>query len=306
MSGSTVNYIRREDIDIVKYDRCIEGSANPLIYAYSFYLDKMAKNWDVLVAGDYDLVMPLVWKKKYGIRYMYNQPFIQRLGIFGNMPFDETIIRSFEEKACRQFSYINAAVNFCPSPGIGIIRPRTNYLLFLNRPYEKIRDDYSKECKINIRKAQKRGCVFVTGIAMEKIMELYRTAYGHMSDYIKGTDYNNFRELVHILQQKEKIFSCGVIDGSTDELLFGALIFKSDGRLYYMMAAPSVKGRKARAGYFCIDQIIRYYSGTSQIFDFEGSDIPSVSDFYMRFSPQAEHYFQLTLNRLFWPLNLFK
>ena len=48
---------------------------NGLIYAYSFYLDTMAKHWDAFILNDYEAVMPLTWNKKYGITYYYTSPF---------------------------------------------------------------------------------------------------------------------------------------------------------------------------------------------------------------------------------------
>ena len=50
-----------------KWDDCIKNSSNPLIYAASVYLDHMADNWDGFIADDYRLVMPVPWRKKYGI-----------------------------------------------------------------------------------------------------------------------------------------------------------------------------------------------------------------------------------------------
>ncbi|WP_315816464.1 hypothetical protein [Paraflavitalea speifideaquila] len=54
----------------MKWDRCIADAPNGLIYGYSFYLDKMADNWDGLVLNNYEAVMPLPWKKKWGIYYL--------------------------------------------------------------------------------------------------------------------------------------------------------------------------------------------------------------------------------------------
>src|SRR5258705_11018399 len=79
-----IQYLAHKDIDKNKWDRCIDSAGNGLIYAYSFYLDCMAMNWDALVLNDYEAVMPLTWKKKYGIHYLY-QPFLTaQLGLFGN------------------------------------------------------------------------------------------------------------------------------------------------------------------------------------------------------------------------------
>ena len=69
MSGifdtSSVSYLQNKDIDKIKWDKCIDTASNGLIYAYSFYLDTMAKHWDALVMNDYEAVMPITWNKKF-------------------------------------------------------------------------------------------------------------------------------------------------------------------------------------------------------------------------------------------------
>ena len=96
MSPDTIRYLRHEEIDKEKWDRCIDNAPNGLIYAYSYYLDAMSTHWDGIVSGDYQSVFPLTWNKKYGIKYLY-QPFLTaQLGIFGEyteMLFDEMMKR---------------------------------------------------------------------------------------------------------------------------------------------------------------------------------------------------------------------
>ena len=60
MSGSAhIQYFIHPQIDKSKWDDCMDRADNGLIYAYSFYLDQMAKHWDALVFNDYEAVMPL-------------------------------------------------------------------------------------------------------------------------------------------------------------------------------------------------------------------------------------------------------
>ena len=46
-----IKYVRRKDLDIKKYNNCIEKSIQSRIYAFSWYLDVVAENWSVLVVG---------------------------------------------------------------------------------------------------------------------------------------------------------------------------------------------------------------------------------------------------------------
>src|SRR5690348_11211121 len=83
-STDTIQYLKNDQINKQLWDECIDKTDNGLIYAYSFYLDQMADNWDALVLNNYEAVMPLPWRKKFGIYYLY-QPFLTaQLGLFGN------------------------------------------------------------------------------------------------------------------------------------------------------------------------------------------------------------------------------
>jgi hypothetical protein len=79
----TIQHLTRNEIDSIKWNNCVERSANGLIYAFSYYLDALCDNWDAFVIDDYNAIMPLPWRKKAGIKYIYAPPFIQQLGIIG-------------------------------------------------------------------------------------------------------------------------------------------------------------------------------------------------------------------------------
>ena len=89
-----VQYLSYQQIDKQKWDACIDDTQNGLVYAYTFYLDGMAKHWDALVLDDYEAVMPLPWNKKFGIGYLYTPPFIQQLGIFSKTKVSDAIQHS--------------------------------------------------------------------------------------------------------------------------------------------------------------------------------------------------------------------
>ena len=108
MSGifdtSSVSYLQNANIDKVKWDKCIDTASNGLIYAYSFYLDAMAKHWDALVMNDYEAVMPVTWNKKYGVHYLY-QPFLcASLGLFGKH-INREMLSAFLNKIPKRFKY---------------------------------------------------------------------------------------------------------------------------------------------------------------------------------------------------------
>src|ERR1035438_4089019 len=128
--GNNIHYLQQKEISKAKWDECISSADNGLIYAYSHYLDSMAKRWDALVQGDYKAVMPLTWNKKYGIPYLCQPAFTASLGIFGK-DLTETLIEDFIEAIPKKFKLIEIALNhgniFTAPTGFSIVRD--NYKL---------------------------------------------------------------------------------------------------------------------------------------------------------------------------------
>ena len=78
-----IKFYKHKDIDLFKWDECIGSSINRRVQAFSWYLNVVTNNsWDALVLGDYDAVLPLPYRFKYGLKYIYMPYFIQSLGCF--------------------------------------------------------------------------------------------------------------------------------------------------------------------------------------------------------------------------------
>ena len=138
-----INYLTYQQIDKTKWDACISHADNGLIYAYSFYLDAMAKNWDALVLNDYEVVMPLTWNKKYGVHYLYQPAFTACLGIFAHRALrgrsiDADTVSAFLQAVPSKFKYWD--IYFNPGNFFKLhdfnLYERKNYVLNLNNSYE--------------------------------------------------------------------------------------------------------------------------------------------------------------------------
>ena len=71
----------------------------------------MADNWDALVLGDYEVVMPLAVTSKAGIKYSYMPPFTSQLGIISKSAVDESIVQQFINAIPSQIKYCHISLN---------------------------------------------------------------------------------------------------------------------------------------------------------------------------------------------------
>ena len=98
-----IYYVKRKDLDLKKYDACIDNAINSRIYGYSWYLDIVADNWDALVLNDYEAVMPLPWRQKYFIKYIYPPAWTQQLGVFSNFKIEADLVEQFVNSIPKKF-----------------------------------------------------------------------------------------------------------------------------------------------------------------------------------------------------------
>lgn len=294
--NASIQYLEHDNIDKRLWDNCIDKAANGLVYAYSYYLDIMCTNWGALVLNDYEAVMPLPWKRKWGIRYVYQVPFMQRLGVFGDASPD-TVLRFYTE-ASQRFLLLHYNISEpVDMPGASI-KKRKNFLINLDCSYDQIKSSYKKEAVANIEKAKKRGCVFTVNVNAKDVIDHFRSAYGIKNKDLKEADFEKLYVLLQTAKSRNAVDFAGVANDQ-NELIYSAAIFKDHRRLYYVLGAPTGEGRKKRATYFFIDQLLERNADTPRLFDFEGSEIHDVAVFYEKFGPRAEYYYELRLKKLF-------
>lgn len=287
-----VSYLQHENIDKKKWDGCIDNAHNGLIYAYSFYLDTMSENWDALVMNDYEAVMPLTWNKKFGIRYLRQPPFTQQLGLFGNIFFEKKVTELFISKALEIFSFAEINLNYANE----YKAKKCNLILPLNRPFAEIEKSFRKDF---VNKIKSRDLIYDSSDDVEKVIQIFKENY---NDKIKisSNDYQHWLQLCKVLKTKEQLL-IRKVNSPNGELLSTALFFKDNGRIYYVMSTTLPSGRKQQSNYFLLYHLIKEFSEQNLIFDFEGSEIPSIKLFFSKFGAIEQPYSFLKINNLsFW------
>jgi hypothetical protein len=275
-----LQYVKRRDIDVARWDDCINNSPNRLIYGYHFYLDHLTGGqWDALISGDYQAVMPLTRRRKYGITYLAQPEFTQQLGIFS--PHPQTVA-GFLQETQKHFRFAEIFFNYGnPDPAL---EARTNLILPLNKPYETLVTAYSENHRRNLKKGA--SLQYTAGISITQ----ENPRFANLCQYLEKKNECILRAVTNDLHQP----------------LATAVLFKDANRLYLIKFAALPAGREKAAGHFLIDRIIKEFAGGSLLLDFEGSDDPGVGRFYSGFGATNQPYYFWRHNALPWPFKLFK
>ena len=295
-----IQLLSRDGIDETKWDRCIETARNGLIYGYSFYLDEMHPGWEALVLNDYEAVMPLTGKKKFGISYLA-QPFLTaQLGVFGANVTGQ-ILERFLLSIPRRFRYCDIYLNH---GNLFLIKDlpiyeRSNYVLSLRHPYDDLRAAYRDHILRNVKRAEEAGCRLSFDVDVARVIEL---ALFHMKEKNAETGENvrRFTRLFHHLHQRHMARNFGILSPN-GKLISSAVFFYSHSRAYYILVGNHPDGRTLGASHALIDHFIREHAQQDLLLDFEGSDLRNLAFFYSSFGAREENYAALKWNRLpFW------
>jgi len=300
---SPIQYLTQKQIDKKKWDACIAGSSNGLIYGYSFYLDALAMQWDALVLNDYEAVMPLTWNRKYGIKYLYQPPLTPQLGIFAVSPVTEKLIDGFIQQANKHFRFAEIFLNYSNThPAFTACR---NYVLPLNNSYDSIRSSYKTNLLRNLKKTEQFAFRYVENFNLQEALLLHQLQYSERTPHVKNEDYSHFEKLCMHLAQKKEVLLRAIFDKENTLLAVTVLLFKKN-RLYLIEPTTLEAGKNLQANHFLIDAIIQEFSGKDIIFDMVGSDIPGIAQFYRNFGCIEQPFYFYSNNNLPWPLRYLK
>jgi hypothetical protein len=293
-----IQYVKRKDLEVLKYDDCIENAMQSRIYAYSWYLDIVADNWDVLVLNDYEAVMPIPWNKKYFIKYITQPYFCQQLGVFSKIDVLKKGVKEFIDAIPKEFRRLGYQFNSDNLlEGKNILRQ--NYILNLQGKYEDIRSNYRKDRKYRINQANKKQYKLVN-ISSKELIAIFKQYYS-FSDF-SNKEYNKLEALMNFCLQNKESFILGVED-ENKAILGGSFFIKSNHRIYYIFSAVTSVGKQNNAASLMIDRVVKKYSENTLLLDFEGSMIAGIASFYKSFGANPENYILLIYNRLPFVLN---
>lgn len=289
-------------IDRSRWDACIRYSRNGLIYATSAYMDCMADNWYGIVAGDYDCVMPVPWRKKMGVRYCYHVPFVQQLGWFPLRSVEDPFL--LVKKLFSVCRYGDYSFNYENALPLNNALPNHNYILRLYQTYDQLQENYRQDLSRNLKKASRAELHYSQEHA-DTAIGLYKELYHHRLTHFPATAFDNFRRFCAGLQMHDKVI-VRKVTGPANELHAIALLIRDERRLYNIMNSTTDTGRKSEANHILFDCIFREFSESGLIFDFEGSDIPGIKAFYEKFGGLNQPYHTLHFNHLPWIIKWIK
>jgi hypothetical protein len=295
-------HLLHNEIDKNKWDKCIESSKNGMVYACSWYLDVVCPNWEALVIGDYETVMPLPVRTKFGVKYLIRPYFTQQLGIFSTNYINTHYLNIFYNYVEKNFCYCSFHLNYANRQELNNTSDMgLTFTLNLNKTYSELNSNYNNNTKRNIKKALKNDIDIFQSLDPEFLFDLYRK-HGKYND---GSRFRNvFKNLIkELINRRIALISYAKVSGNIESAVLW-VTYKN--RVIYLVACNSEIAYQMNLNFLLIDLFVKSNAEKDIIIDFEGSKILGLARFYESFGGKPEYFPYWHFNNMPFPFKFLK
>lgn len=282
-----IKLVSRSELNEDKYNACVESSQQSLIYAYSWYLDIVCDQWNVLVLDDYDVVMPVPYRRKYLIPYVHPPLWVLQLGLFSKKKFHQSDFISTLEK---KFRFIELRLNSenTLEKESSLFVEKQFQELDLTQEYEAIENAYQSDRKKDLKRANKHQLKIEWGSGAKELIRLFQNNVGKRTPEIKEQDYSNLEKLIKTCVDRDVGEICSVYQ--EEQLVASAFFLKHQETVTILCSSTDFSNRKNGANTFLIDQAIQRYSSDYKTFNFGGSSMESIAKYFFSFGAVERIY----------------
>ena len=299
-----IKHLTHPEIDKAWWDAALLRCTNRLWYAQSWILDIASPGWEALVDEETGAIMPLTWRRKWGVNYLFQPYGLQQLGLFapiGSKDRTDEFLAAIPSRFRYWDICLNESMRSLMKDGVSVTE-RTDQVLSVNASIEELREAYSKGHRRNIRSSD-HGEIGERATAAE-FFELFSRTTGSRYGAKHPSDLVALQRVVEEGIQRDQCRIVSINDGSA---ILGAVCFATwEGRSILLKSANTPAGLEAKAIFRIIDHWIASHAGSDTLLDFAGSMTPSVERFNAGFGARPRVYLRLVRNRLPAPLRWLK
>ena len=285
-----IKYIKHEDIDKTKWNSCVHFATNGNVFGYKWFLDNTTEEWDGLVEGDYESVMPLPFRLNWlKNKQVYQPSVVRELGIYSINALSKKRIETFFDNIPTEFKTIqmrlNEQVKFPEGQGFNT-QKLENHQLYLGETYEELADKFDRDLLLKLEEAEKIRLLPSNQLKPEKIAEFYKN-HAPKTQETEETFHALQRIMWNALHRGWGSAS-GVLDENKELCAVNFFIY-SHGKVLSLCAAESPTGKAKNALAFSFNMLLRSHAGRPSILDFNGQN----GELAKALGAQQNHYFEI-------------
>lgn len=304
-----IRYLKHSEINPEKWNQAIRNSLFSTIFAEHEMLDLLTgpDTWDALVKDEYEAVLPLPFRKKGVLKYVYTPFFIPQMGIFSQHELLSEEIEGFLSEVSKHYLLADIILN----EKLRVERCNMTFVshsMSLQLPYNELFEHYSQNTKRNIKTAEKADCVITQQEeAVSDIIQLFIRNKGNQTEvHFREEDYKRLHQIANHLIHRDLLEIYGVRTAD-NQLAAGALFVKDGKRLWFWFSGRDNQLSHCMPMFYLLNEYIRNHAETDLILDFNGSTNENVARLYRSFGGERyEIPFLRLFKNKFWEIILSK
>lgn len=278
-----IRRLKYNEIDFEKYTQCLENSAQRKYSATKQFLDISSdKKWELLVYADYEAVMPVPYVFKSGIKIVHNPMLCQQLGVFSKedtIELNEQFLGFLEKNYLIRIYSFNEFNHFKTS-----LKSKKNYLILPN-DYEIVYSKYSPKRKRKLRLDEE----------IVKNSEIKNISFSQAESFIKenflGADKDeDIDSFVKIFKDMYEANCLSFSAFYLNQRIINIIVMYVDDFTVALLGTFNDKKTVKIAGSSVLINNSIKENIQVKIFDFEGSELANVEEFFRGFRPELRPY----------------
>lgn len=280
-----IRYLHHSEIDSEKWNQTVRNSLFSTIFVKYEVLNLLtgSDTWDALVQDNYEAVMPLPFRQKGVLKYVYTPFFMPQMGIFSVRKLLPDEVEGFLSEDSKHFVLADLLLNEKNTPDKRL-ETEISYTLSLQLPYNELYANFSQNTKRNLKAGEKHQCsVTVQDESVADIIALFRNNKGHEEAvHFQDYDYENLQRVSDYLLDKGLLEVYGVRTHD-NRLAAGALFVKDGSRRWFWFSGRDNALSDGKPMFTLLNAYIRDHAETSLVLDFNGSSNPNIARLYQSF-----------------------
>jgi hypothetical protein len=291
-----IRHLKREDINLQKWDECILRSKSSQIFGCSFYLDACCPDWSALILNDYEAVFPISIKEKYFIKHITQPYFVRHFGIYtDDLSLDVAPWIHVLTKLARYFNF-NVFNNTTDFSSEFKSDEKKYQSLNLNHNYETLKKNYSDSHLRKIKKISPLETSFVEISDYSIYINEFKTTVAEKKLNYSESHFTTLLQLMNALPKHCNVISRGLL--LNGELVAGAYFVQYNNRILYLKGFRKFNTENDGGMFLLFDSIIKENSNLPSTLDFGGSNNSNVRQFFKGFGAEDSVYLHLKKNEL--------
>jgi hypothetical protein len=294
-----IKHLHHSQIDSVKWNDCLAKVEDAHFYALYEYLTSIC-DWNALIIDDgmeYQLIVPLPFKSKFGLKYLYQPFFCQQLGVYALQSMSPEISKAIKNQIKK--NYFFGSMNWYNSQGFeqGFkLEKKVNYVLNLDLSLEELKQNFNSNRRRLLNKLEKTVDLSSTsdGLELEAVIENYKIELGSRFPEILPNHYCDLKVAFASIQNKVDIL---VVRANEDGAVISESLFVIYKKKIVYLLGYNLNAYSKKSGLtICFGFVMEKFNNQGYMLDFEGGSIDGIGRFYESLGGIKKEYFQLKFN----------